>query len=218
MVGEWCMAELRVNAVGTTGAGRRLLVLIHGYGADENDLAPLARAIDPAGDYYTICPRGPIDLEGSPGAAWYDRSAEGEVDEASYQASVLALSHLIEGANQQLGLNPAETVIIGFSQGAAMTYSVGLRETTRPRPAGIACLSGRFQEPDWMVHGWSAPDLPKVLIQHGTQDAVVSVDQGRASRDSLASHGITATYGEYPMAHEIRNESIADLQAWMRTV
>ena len=53
---------LRVNAVGSLGPGDRLLVLLHGYGADENDLAPLVQHIDPDGRFTSVCFRAPIDL------------------------------------------------------------------------------------------------------------------------------------------------------------
>ena len=63
------MSELQVNTVGTTGAGTRLLVLIHGYGADEFDLAGLVPHIDPDGRFFTVCPRGPRSVMGF-GAGW----------------------------------------------------------------------------------------------------------------------------------------------------
>ena len=69
---------LRVNAVGSLGPGDRLLVLLHGYGADENDLAPLVQHIDPDGRFTSVCFRAPIDLNPF-GAAWYERGADGDV-------------------------------------------------------------------------------------------------------------------------------------------
>ena len=49
---------LQLNVVGTTGLGSRLLLLVHGYGADEHDLAPLAPYLDPEGLFFTVCPGG----------------------------------------------------------------------------------------------------------------------------------------------------------------
>ena len=66
---------LKINAVGSLGPGDRLLVLLHGFGADENDLAPLVQHIDPDGRFTSVCLRAPIDLEPF-GAAWYERIEE----------------------------------------------------------------------------------------------------------------------------------------------
>ena len=209
------VAQLTVNPVG--GGGDRLLVLIHGYGADENDLAPLAPIIDQDGRFATICPRGPIDLPFG-GAAWYDRSDDGVIDQLSFCRSIILLDRMIDeitGANR---FDPARTVIVGFSQGAAMTLALALRETTRVRPAAVAALSGSIQLPDWFTYDWKAPDLPPVLQQHGTHDPVVEIGRGHHTRSVLQEHGIDLEYREYPMQHEITQDSIADLQSWLADV
>ena len=212
------MTDLLVNMVGSTGAGGRLLVLIHGYGADEYDLAPLAPALDPAGRYFALCPRGPINLVGAGGAAWYDRSEAGVIDGASFQASILALSHLVDRACDDGPFEPSEVVVLGFSQGAAMTLALGLRATTRPRPAGIACLSGMLQEPDWLVYDFAKATVPAVYVQHGMYDPIVDIQRGRDVRRRLREQGIEPTYGEYPMQHEINADSVRDLRSWLAAV
>ena len=80
---------LQLNVVGTTGLGSRLLLLVHGYGADEHDLAPLAPYLDPEGRYFTVCPRGPLTVEPFGGASWYD-FADGGADEATFEGARLA--------------------------------------------------------------------------------------------------------------------------------
>jgi phospholipase/carboxylesterase len=215
---------LRTNVVSPLDAGERLLVLIHGYGADEADLAPLAPVLDPEGRFSTICPRGPIDLPNG-GAAWYDRSPEGDVDPASFQHAVLELDHLVDAACAQGGLARAASLIVGFSQGGAMALALTLRETTKVAPVGVACLSGMLQTPDWLRYAWDADgwpagatELPAVLVQHGTADPMVAVDQGRRTRDVLRGHGIEPEYHEYPMQHEIVPASVDDLRAWIDRV
>ena len=96
-----------------------------------------------------------------------------------------------------------------------MALALSLRETSKARPAGVACLSGMLQEPDWLVYGWDSVGLPPVLVQHGTQDQMVPIARGHRTRDTLAAHGVIAEYHEYPMQHEIRPESIADLRSWL---
>ncbi|MCP5025195.1 MAG: hypothetical protein GY929_02825 [Actinomycetia bacterium] len=207
--------RLRVNPVG--GGGDRLLVLIHGYGADENDLAPLAPIIDPDGRFATICPRGPIDIELG-GAAWYDRSTDGMIDQLSFCRSIVLLDRMIDELTDANRFDPAGTVLIGFSQGAAMTLALALRETTRVRPTAVAALSGSIQQPAWFSYDWDATDLPPVFQQHGTHDPVVGIDRGHSTRGVLEHHGIDLDYREYPMQHEISQASIADLQTWLARV
>ncbi len=96
------MSELVVNTVGTTGRGDRLLVLIHGYGADEYDLAPLAPHIDPEGHFFTICPRGPHSVMGF-GAGWYERTDDGIIDPATFLAAVDAIDATIDNACASTG-------------------------------------------------------------------------------------------------------------------
>ena len=205
-------ARLTVNPVG--GGGDRLLVLIHGYGADENDLAPLAPIIDPDGRFATICPRGPIDIEFS-GAAWYDRADDGVIDQLSFCRSIVLLDRMVDEITDANRFDPAGTVIIGFSQGAAMTLALALRESTRVRPAAVAALSGSIQQPDWFRYDWDAPDLPPVFQQHGIHDPVVEISRGQSTRRVLEANGIDLDYREYPMQHEISQTSIADLQTWL---
>jgi phospholipase/carboxylesterase len=215
---------LRTNVVRGLEGRERLLVLIHGYGADEADLAPLAPALDPAGRFAAICPRGPIDVDFG-GAAWYDRSAEGEVDAASFQHAVVELDHLVDAACAQGGLARGGTVVVGFSQGGAMALALALRLTTKAPPIGVACLSGMLQTPDWLRYAWDADDwparagsLPAVLVQHGSEDPMVAIERGRRTRDVLLGHGIEPAYHEYAMGHEIVPASLDDLRAWLDRV
>ena len=200
-------------------------MLIHGYGADEYDLAALGPVLDPAGRCFTVCPRGPIDIEPYGGAAWYDRDEQGVIEPASLQRSLLALDQLVETATRERNIDRAKTVIIGFSQGGAMALALSLRDTTTPRPVAVACLSGMLQTPDWLAYAWDREDwagptegFPAVYVQHGIHDPMVTIDRGRRTRDVLASHGVVAQYHEYPMQHEIRPESILDLRAWLDAV
>jgi phospholipase/carboxylesterase len=220
---------LRTNEVGAVGAGGgdRLLLLVHGYGADEHDLAPLAPLLDSDGRFFTVCPRGPIDVHPFGGAAWYDRSEDGVIEPGSFQRSVLALDGLIAALCEQRGLQRRQAVVIGFSQGGAMALAVSLRETTVARPAGVACLSGMLPSVDGLRYAWddteawaaTAPaDFPALYVQHGTYDPLVDVERGRRTREVLRSHGIEPEYHEYPMQHEIRPESIIDLRAWIDRV
>ena len=212
------VTALEVNTVGSTGTGERLLVLVHGYGADEFDLAPLARYIDPDGRFFTICPRGPHPVLGF-GAGWYERDDDGNIDPADFCRSVDLLDTTIDAACAERGLDRSSAVVIGFSQGGAMTLASALRAGGATRPAAIACLSGMLQRVDGIDYELDgtppAGGLPAILIQHGTLDPLVPIGRGRATRDALSAGGVDHTYREYPMQHEITAESIRDLHRWV---
>ena len=197
-----------------SGPGRRLMVLVHGYGADEHDLAPLAPMYDPDGEFFAVCPRGPNDVFPY-GAGWYERDEAGNIDEAGFVASIDRLDATIDAICAEHGFDRARSVIIGFSQGGAATLAVALRASDSVRPAAIACLSGMLQEPAAMAYAWDAVDLPPVYVQHGTLDPMVGIERGHHVRDTLRGHGLDVRYDDYPMGHEIRPESILDLRTWL---
>lgn len=215
------MNGLRVNIVGTNGVGERLLVLVHGYGADEYDLAGLVPYIDPDGAFFTVCPRGPHSVMGI-GAGWYERNDDGTIDPAMFLQSVDALDATIDKACDDGGFDRGQAVIIGFSQGGAMTLASALRTPAATRPAAMACLSGMLTQLDGLDYVFeqaeNAGPLPEILIHHGTHDPVVVVDRGRSTRDVLTEHGVAHTYREYPMQHEISMASMHDLRDWLTSI
>lgn len=210
---EYKAHELAVNVVGTTGAGTRLLVLLHGYGADENDLAPLAQYIDPEGEMFVICPRAPHPVPPF-GAGWYERDANRNIDPAMFLASVDSVDLTIDRVCAEHDFQRSEALVVGFSQGGAMALASSLRAGGAPRPAAVACLSGMLQEIDGLVYDFGAENLPPVMVQHGTLDPMVTIDRGHHTRDTLTAAGVAHTYREYPMQHEIVAESIVDLRDW----
>lgn len=207
------MSELQVNTVGTTGAGERLLVLIHGYGADEFDLAPLVPHIDPEGRFFTVCPRGPHSVMGY-GAGWYERDDDGNIDPTMFLGSVDALDATIDKVCAAGGFDRSDAVLIGFSQGGAMTLASSLRTGGATRPSAIACLSGMLQQIDGLEYGFGET-LPEILIHHGTLDPLVTIDRGHKIRHTLTEHGVSHVYREYPMQHEINPRSVHDLRDWL---
>ena len=123
---------LHVNVLGAhtsdgdPGPGRRLLVLVHGYGADEHDLAPLAPLYDPGGDFFAVCPRGPNAVPPF-GAGWYERDAEGNIDHAGFVQSVDRLDATVDQLCSTHGFERSEAVIIGFNHGVASPTAGGQR-------------------------------------------------------------------------------------------
>ena len=103
---------------------------------------------------------------------------------------------------------------MGFSQGAIISASVAL---TRPElVAGLVMMSGRIlpQIEPLMATPEKLKGLP-VLAVHGTADTVLPIEHGRASRKTLSALPVDLLYREYPMGHEVSQESLDDVTSWL---
>jgi thioredoxin 1 len=207
--------ELVTNVVQGSESDR-LLVLLHGYGADERDLGGLLSYLDPDGHYVVVLPRGPVAAP--PGFSWFDLAA-GDPSAASvgFAAAVDAIHDLIDEACAEHGLAREQAVIAGFSQGGGLALAVGLGASTRPRPAGVLAMSP-FVPPDLLGIDTDAVREVAVLLQHGTDDPMIPVAGTRQLARELAAAGMAVVYGEYPMGHEVSLESIQEAGAWLAAV
>jgi phospholipase/carboxylesterase len=185
-----------------------VLVLLHGRGADERDLFPLLDVLDPERRLLGVTPRGPLSLPPG-GAHWYAFQEVGYPDPATFFETYAALTEWLDG----LGFEPVRTALGGFSQGAVMTYALGLGEG-RPRPAAMVALSGFMPT----VPGFELslePPLPPVAIGHGTYDPVISVEFSRRARELLEAAGGEVLYREYPLSHAVDPGFLAELAPWL---
>jgi phospholipase/carboxylesterase len=176
------------------------LVLFHGRGADENDLFPLLDLLDPERRLVAATPRGPLSLPPG-GAHWYVVRRVGFPDRETFAASYQRAGAWLDAFAEQTGVAPRRTVLGGFSQGAVMSYALGLGRG-RPRPAGLLGLSGFLPTVDGFELDVSPP-LPPVAIGHGEYDPVIPVEFSREARRKLEQAGADVLYREYPLPHAI---------------
>jgi phospholipase/carboxylesterase len=177
-----------------------LLVLFHGRGADEHDLAPLFDVLDPEQRLLGVTPRGPLLLPPG-GAHWYAVHRIGYPDPDTFLPTYELASQWLDDLAAETGIPPERTVLGGFSQGAVMTFALGLGRG-RPRPAALIALSGFIPT----VEGWEpdlSPPLPPVAIGHGTYDPVIEVSWSRQARDVLEAAGADVVYRESQLPHAI---------------
>jgi phospholipase/carboxylesterase len=192
-----------------------LLVLLHGIGADENDLFPLATRLDPRLTIVSL--RAPRPYHG--GFAWFDIAflPDGRVvpDAAGARQALDDLARWIAAAPTRLGTDPARTFLLGFSQGAMM--SLGALATEPDRLAGVIALSGRY--PADLFDGASRRETiarVPLLVAHGTFDDVLPVENGRKTRDALQSLSRDFTYREFPVGHAISDAELDLVAGWLR--
>jgi phospholipase/carboxylesterase len=170
------------------------LVLLHGRGADENDLFPLLDELDPVRRLHGYTPRGPLSLPPG-GAHWYVLGGLGTPERETFSASYAALAEFLDGL-------PYERLVLGgFSQGCAMAYALALFRG-RPRPDALLAMSGFIPSVDGFELDLESP-FPRIAIAHGVFDQVIPVQWGRAARDALEEAGADVIYRESPIEHWI---------------
>jgi phospholipase/carboxylesterase len=184
-------------------------VLFHGRGADELDLVPLFDVLDPERRLLGVTPRGPLSLPPG-GAHWYALYRIGYPDPTTFTATYELVSAWLDGLVAEHGLPFA---LGGFSQGAVMSYALGLGRG-RPRPAALLAFSGFVPTVEGFELDLEGP-LPPVAIGHGVYDDVIGVKWGRRARDLLTEAGAHVLYREYPLPHAIDPRFLAELRPWL---
>jgi len=205
------------------------LIVLHGLGADGNDFVPVAQALDlsaigPVRFVFPSAPVRPVTINGGYAMrAWYDIHPPGvdpavlrREDEAGLRASMQQVQGLIEREIAR-GVPAQRIVLMGFSQGCAMTLLTGLRAPQRL--AGLIALSGYLPLADTTAAERSAAnaDVP-VFMAHGEDDDIVVPERGEAARDALQALGHAVDWHTYPMGHSVCPEEVADINRWLLRV
>ncbi len=191
------------------------LFALHGHGAHALDLAPLAPLLA-AGKVQVILPQAEFALDDAPLSygpmfTWMrregDQALPGELERVTND-----LSAFFDEASERYAADPERIALMGFSQGGSLAYRLALSAPQRWR--GAAMLSTWLSEEAGAAVHSEAAELP-LLVQHGTNDPLVTIDKGRDSRDRLEALGLNVDYREYQMQHELGRESLHDLSAWL---
>ena len=201
------------------------VVVLHGLGADGNDFVPIAQELDlgKIGPVRFVFPHAavrPVTLNnGYRMRAWYDilgpNLTMGE-DEPGLRQSATQVQALLDREAER-GIAPERTVLMGFSQGCAMTLLTGLRAPRRL--AGLVGLSGYLPlAASTAAERSDANRLVPIFLGHGRLDPMVQYARGIETRDALEALGYTIEWHGYPMEHSVCAEEIADLNRWLLNV
>ncbi len=213
------MAELEVLTLDPAGdpvadpqpGGAPTAIAIHGLGATAEDLVPMAEALGLPGVRW-LFPQAwqPLPHPFGMGWAWYELPPDHRPGILESRRRLLGLLDELVAA----GARPERTALVGFSQGAVMSLDVGLRYPRRL--AWVAALSGYLFEPEALAAELAPAQrqLP-VFLAHGTLDDVVPIAGSRMAAQALRAEGLPVELREYPMAHRIVPEEIADLRAFL---
>jgi phospholipase/carboxylesterase len=200
-----------------SGAGPHPTILtLHGRGANAFDLLGLAPYFC-NGKFLMICPQGPLETPIGPGAfgyAWYPMSMGGLPDISAILSSRGKLQQFIDACMKRYSIDAKKLVVLGFSQGGVMAYSLVL--SNPERFAGLAVLSSWLPKeliPELSIRE-AVQSLP-TIVQHGSQDQMIEVQRAQDSVEQLRALRVRLTYREYDMGHEITPRSLSELSAWL---
>ena len=192
-----------------------LLLLLHGYGSNEEDLFSFANELPD--EYYVISVRAPYNLMyGS--YAWYainfdaDENKFSDLEQARSSRDIVA--NFIDELIANYAIDAQKVSLIGFSQGSILSYAVALSYPQKVHR--VAAISG-YLNTEMAVLNYARNDFKnlRIFASHGTADQVIPVDWARKAKPVLASLGIETTYKEYPIGHGISPQNFYDLKAWL---
>jgi phospholipase/carboxylesterase len=159
-----------------------------------------------------VSPRAPLTLPPG-GNHWYVLGELGFPPPDTFLPSYREASAFLDALGAESGIPPERTILGGFSQGAMMTYALGLG-ADRPRPAGLIAFSGFVPTVEGFQLDLERP-LPPIAIGHGAYDPVIGVEWGRQAKELLEGAGADVLYRESPIPHTIDPVFIQTLQPWI---
>lgn len=192
-----------------------LLLLLHGYGSNEDDLFSFASELPD--EYFVISARAPYDLQyGS--YAWYAINFDADQNKFSdHDQAVLSrdlVVKFLEELKLKFPIDSSNITLIGFSQGSILSYSIALTYPNIVQRVGA--LSG-YLNLDTTIDNYQNNDFSglKIFSSHGTVDQVIPVEWARKTDPILKSLGINSTYEEYPIGHGVSPQNFYDLKSWL---
>ena len=220
------MQKLQTVEVAATENPDGSVIWLHGLGADGHDFEAIVPEMNLPADLdlrfvFPHAPVRPVTLNGGMAMrAWYDivsLDRHGPVDEEGIRQSAAILGSLVEQEHDR-GVPYANIVVAGFSQGGAIATHFALRFSQRL--AGLMALStylplqGTLQAEVSDSDEAQPADL-RIFMAHGTFDPVLPMQLGSASRDAAVALGYSVEWSEYPMAHAVCTQEIADISRWL---
>jgi phospholipase/carboxylesterase len=202
----------------SSSADKPLVIFLHGSGSNEEDLFDIKDQL--SGDYTYLSARAPMEV-GSDSYQWFRKKpVDGPYDGVTEDltSSEALIADFIVKATAKYHTQPNKVFLIGFSQGAIMSYEVALRQPGIVR--GIAALSGKILP---VLKSELKPDPAlkplAVFIGHGTADSRVPFDGATDADKWLQELALQPEFHAYPgIGHTISDTEIVDLNAWLAKI
>ena len=194
-----------------------LLLLLHGYGSNEEDLFSFASELPD--EYYVISARAPHDMMYD-SYAWYainfdaDERKFSDIGQAQESRDIIA--NFIDELVANYPIDSANVTLIGFSQGSILSYAVALSYPGKVKR--LVAMSG-YLNTEIAVSDFAANDFTnlKIFASHGTVDQVIPVEWARKSIPVIETLGIPVVYKEYPVGHGVAPKNFFDFKNWLQS-
>ena len=193
-----------------------LLIMLHGYGSDENDLFSFASELPE--ELFIISLKAPYSLEPF-GHAWYAINFDSEQNKWSNTEQAIKSRDLVtKFIDEAIGHYPVKKdniTLLGFSQGTVLSYAIALMYPEKVK--NIIALSGYIDQdllPDQAdVNRYKHLDF---YCSHGSEDQVIPVDWARKAQPFLNSLNIKNRYSEFPVGHGVAPQNFFELKEWLK--
>lgn len=191
-----------------------LVLMLHGYGSHENDLFSFAQDLNKT--HHILSLRAPLRL-GHGGFAWYEinwnESGEKWTDVEAGLKSIQLIEDFIDNVEDFYPVDSSDITLVGFSQGAIMSYSLSFRHPERI--TAVAALSGYIVQ-ELMPQKAAMEAVLKIpyLVIHGTMDPVIPISWAEQSVAYLEQLKISHVFRQYPMPHGINPQAYEDFKNW----
>ncbi|MFV5695774.1 alpha/beta hydrolase [Flavobacterium sp. LB3P122] len=192
-----------------------LLLLLHGYGSNEEDLFSFATELPD--EYYIISARAPYNMQYG-AYAWYainfdaDENKFSDHEQAKISRDLIA--QFIDELIETYPIDSKNVTLVGFSQGSILSYAIALSHPDKVQR--VVALSGYVSEPI-LEESYLRNDLTKLKIfhSHGTADQVIPIEWARKTKPFLEKLGIDSTCKEYPVGHGVAPQNFYDFKNWL---
>lgn len=190
-----------------------LLILLHGYGSNEQDLFSFADELPD--ELLIISARAPYEL-GFGAYAWYAINFDdvnGKFSDLKQaQESIDKIASFIDEIKEKYNTNSDKTFLLGFSQGAILSYATSLQYSNKAQH--IVALSGYINE-DLLPKEVAKNIQTDYYISHGTVDQVLPIDWARKAPKLLSEYGLKSDYSEYPVGHGVAPKNFYSFKEWI---
>lgn len=189
-----------------------LLMMLHGYGSNEEDLFSFSEHLPL--DFHIISIRAPYPLPQG-GFAWYgiefDLEGNKKYDFPQAKNSLTLLENFIMQLKEKL--NASEVFLMGFSQGAILSYALALNQDFT---SYVVAMSGYLEENLLFKKDISFHHLKEVFISHGTEDPIIPYSWAKKAPLFLNKHNIKNTFHKYPFGHTVSPENFFAMKNWLK--
>ncbi|MCM8570259.1 alpha/beta fold hydrolase [Gramella jeungdoensis] len=192
------------------------LIMLHGYGSDENDLFSFAEELPE--ELFIISAKAPYSMQPF-GNAWYaihwDNNDGKFSDDAQAITSRDTIRDFIDEIIEHYPVDADNINLLGFSQGSILSYAVALSFPEKVR--NVVALSGYLNQ-GILKNGYESNDFSrlKFYCSHGSADQVIPVEWARKTKPFLDELGIENSYSEFPVGHGVAPQNFFEFREWLK--